>query len=182
MCFLGDWWGEQRQKQCDLHGAEGWGRKQLLCANLKSECVKRAHRGSLWCCFSSLVLQPVLGLLPSIHGCNFQSGRALNLRALGFSMEPVQVLSWFYSLLRLFQTHPCLSVGFKLDLSEPNLVLGPQVPLCPHRERVANLHLTAAGKWFGLCVGSCPSSVCALWFLEFLGWRTKAASWVWGGC
>lgn len=82
-------------------------------------------------------------------------------------MELVQVLSWIYSLLRLFQPHPYLSVGFKLGLSKPNLVLGPQVPMCPHRELVATLPLEAAGEWFGMCVGSCPISLSlifgALW-------------------
>lgn len=54
-------------------------------------------------------------------------------------MVPGQISGWCPSFLRLFQTYPCLSVGPKLELSKPNLVFGPQEPMCPCREIVANL-------------------------------------------
>lgn len=58
-----------------------------------------------------LLLELMLGLLPSIHGCSFQPGKALNLRGLRFSTEPVQVLSWFLLFAETLPDSPWLVCG-----------------------------------------------------------------------
>lgn len=153
LCFFGDWWDEQRQKQCDLH-AEEWGRKQLLCANLKSECVKMWEGLPEVPCGAA---PPPCCLHPWLQLLARQSIKSQGSEACSGACAGIELVLVFAQTL---PDSPLLVCGIQARPKQAQPGFGsPGASVSPQR---ACSQSAPAGKWFGMCVGSCPISLCTL--------------------